>query len=123
MTSLRWVAVCMLGVVIVGGCSSKPEEAPAPPPSAELSDDLVAAYRKKHPDALIGRVMAVLPEHRLVSVGDVPVVDFKIGDAVVFVSSNDQQLTSGDVVNIVKDRVHVRYADPPSGGRPPQVKK
>jgi hypothetical protein len=118
---LHWVALCVLGAIMVGGCSPKQEEEPAPT-AAPMSDDALAAYRRKHPEALIGRVMAVLPEHRLVSVGDVSVVDFKRGDTVVFLGASDQQLTTGEVVNIVKERIHVKYNDPSSGGRAPQVR-
>ncbi len=126
MSHLRWVTVCLLGAMIVSGavnagCTPKQEEEPAPP-AAPLGDDAVAAYRKKHPEVLVGKVMAVLPEHQLVSVGDVPAVDFKRGDAVVFLGGSNEQLTTGEVVNIVNDRVHVRYADPSAGGRAPQVR-
>jgi hypothetical protein len=66
--------------------------------------------------------MAVLPEHRLVSVGDVSTVDFKRGDAVVFLGSSDEQLTTGEVVSIAGDRIHVRYNEPSGSGRAPQVR-
>jgi len=121
MPSLRWVWLCLLGAIVAGGCTRKAEEEPPPPPPA-IGEDAIAAYRKKHPEALIGRVMAVLPEHKLVSVGEVPVVDFKRGDAVVFLGTSDQKLTSGEVVNIVGERLHVKYEDPPAGGRAPQVR-
>ena len=118
MTSLRRAGLCLLGVIVFGGCTQKQPEQPKPEP-VPLSDDAVAAYRRKHPDALIGRVVAVRPQDRLVSVGDVPVVDFKRGDAVTFVSASDEQIGSGSVVDIMNERIIVRYAE--GGGREPRV--
>ena len=69
------------------------------PEPAPMSEDAVAAYRKKHPEALIGRVVAVRAQDRLVSVGDVPVVDFKRGDAVTFLGASDERVGNGDVVD------------------------
>jgi hypothetical protein len=40
----------------------------------------------------------------------------------VFLGSSDQELTTGEVVNIVGERIHVKYAEPSGSGRAPQVK-
>src|SRR6266850_584105 len=118
MRTVRFLALGVLGAILVGGCTQKQAEAPKPEP-APLSEDAVAAYRKKHPEALIGRVVAVRSEDRLVSVGDVPVVDFKRGDAVTFLGSGDERGGNGDVVDVVKERLIVRYGE--GGGREPRV--
>src|SRR6266480_4800771 len=76
-------ALWLGGAICFAGCAPKRAEQPKAEP-APLSDDAVAAYRRKHPDALIGRVVAVRGQDQLVSVGDVPVVDFRRGDAVTF---------------------------------------
>ena len=111
-------ALWLAGVVALGGCAQKQAEQPKAEP-APLSDDAVAAYRRKHPDALIGRVVAIRPQDQLVSVGDVPVVDFRRGDAVTFLSGSDQQIGNGDVIDIMNERLIVRYAQ--GGGREPRV--
>ncbi|HEV8606659.1 MAG TPA: hypothetical protein VGQ99_14890 [Tepidisphaeraceae bacterium] len=116
----RTVVVCLLGTIAWGGCTQKQPEPPAPQP-AQVGDDVIAAFRKKHPDAQIGRVIAVRPEDRLVAVGDMPVADFKRGDVVVFVSAGDEHSTGGEVVDIRKDTITVRYAEPTAGQRPPKA--
>src|SRR5947199_10796235 len=54
---LRTVGLCLLGIVLYGCTREKPPE--SKPQPAAMSDDALAAYRKKHPEALIGRVVAI----------------------------------------------------------------
>jgi hypothetical protein len=119
MTRLRWAGVGLLWANIFVGCTTQKEPQQPKPEPASLSDDAVAAYRRKHPEALIGRVVAVRPQDRLLSVGDVPVVDFRQGDAVTFLGASDQQIGSGQVINIMNERLIVRYEA--GGGREPLV--
>jgi hypothetical protein len=116
----RTVVVCLLAVIAWGGCTQKQPEAPKPQP-APVGDDVIVAFRTKHPDALVGRVIAVRPEDRLVAVGDTPVTDFKRGDVVVFVSAGDEPPSGGEVVDIRKDTITVRYSEPTAGQRPPKA--
>ena len=116
---LRTVGLCLLGIVLYGCTREKPPE--SKPQPAAMSDDALAAYRKKHPEALIGRVVAIRPEDHLLAAGDVPVADFKQGDAVVILGSSQQEITTGDVVSMGKTWLHVHYNDPASGQRPPQL--
>jgi hypothetical protein len=116
----RMVALCLLGAVLFSGCTrEKPPEAKAPP--ATIGDDVVAAYRKKHPEALIGRVMAIRPEDRLLAAGDVPVADFKRGDAVVILGAEQEQIATGDVVSIGNNWIHVQYSETAVGQRAPKL--
>jgi len=111
---LRTVGLCLLGIVLLDGCTR--QKAPeAKPQSAPISDDALAKYRKKHPEALIGRVVAIRPEDHLLAAGDVPVADFKQGDAVVILGSSEQEIATGDVVSMGKSWLHVHYNDPPTG--------
>ena len=116
---LRTVGLCLLGIVLLDGCTREkpPELKPQP---AAMSDDALASYRKKHPEALIGRVVAIRPEDHLLAAGDVPVADFKQGDAVVILGSSEQEIATGDVVSTGKSWLHVHYNDPPTGQRAPQ---
>ena len=110
MTFSRTVALCLLGAFLLSGCARQqpPQAKPAPTP---IGGDVVAAYQKKHPDALIGRVVAVRPEDRLLAAGDLPVDQIKAGDAVVTLSSDQEQIATGDVMSMGKNWVHVRYSD------------
>ena len=116
----RTVTLCLLGAFLLSGCTREKPQAAKPTPTP-ISDDAVAAYQKKHPDALIGRVVAVRPEDRLVAAGDVPVADFKPGDAVVILGSTQEQIGTGDVVSTGKSWIHVHYGETPAGGRAPQL--
>jgi hypothetical protein len=119
MTCSRTVALCLLVAVLFGGCTrEKPPETKAP--SAPIGDDVVAAYRKKHPEALIGRVVAVRPEDRLLAAGDVPAADFKRGDAVVILGGDQEQIATGDVVSIGNNWIHVQYGEA-AGQRAPKL--
>ena len=119
MRCLRTVGLCLLGIVLLDGCTQ--QKAPAPKPqAAPMSDDGLAAYRKKHPEALIGRVVAIRPEDHLLAGGDLNVDDFKRGDAVIILGSGEEQITTGDVVSMGKSWIHVHYNDPTSQ-RPPQM--
>jgi hypothetical protein len=116
---LRTVGLCLLGIVLFNGCTQQKAPEPKPQPVA-MSDDALAAYRKKHPDALIGRVVAIRPEDHLLAGGDLNVSDFKSGDAVVIFGSGEEQITTGDVVSMGKSWIHVHYNDS-TGQRPPQM--
>ena len=104
----RTVALCLLGVVLVSGCT-RPKEPETKAPPTPIGNDVVAAYQKKHPEALIGRVVAVRPEDRLLAAGEVPVGDFKNGDSVVILGSDQEQLATGNVVSMGKSWIHVHY--------------
>jgi hypothetical protein len=110
MTFSRTLALCLLGAFLLNGCTSQkqPEAKPAPSP---IGGDVVAAYQKKHPDALIGRVVSVRPQDRLVAVGNMPVDQLKTGDAVVIIGSDQEQIATGDVVSKGKEWIHVHYSD------------
>lgn len=116
----RTVVLCMLALVCFSGCATKkqPEAKPAPAP---MSDDALAAYRKKHPEALIGRVVAIRPEDRLLAAGDIPVSEFKHGDAVVILGSEQEQIATGDVVSMGNNWIHVHYGESATGARTPKL--
>ena len=118
MTFSRTLALCLLGAFLLSGCTKQqlPQAKPTPAP---IGGDAIAAYQKKHPDALIGRVVAVRPQDRLVAAGDLPVDQFKAGDAVMIIGSDQEQIATGDVVSMGKSWIHVHYSD--SAQRVPAV--
>ncbi len=117
---LRTVGLCLLMVVFFDGCTPKKAEEPKPQ-TAPISDDALAAYRKKHPEALIGRVVAIRPEDRLLAAGELPVADFKRGEAVVILGSSQEQIATGDVVSMGNNWIHVHYSEAATGQRAPQL--
>jgi len=106
----RTLALCLLGAFLLSGCTrEKPPQ--AKPALTPIGSDAVAAYQKKHPDALIGRVVAVRPQDRLIAAGHLPVDQFKAGDAVVIIGSDQEQIATGDVVSMGKEWIHVHYSE------------
>ncbi len=123
MPMARLAAALIVTTMLLAGCRSEaPQQTvvvpPAPTPvSAELRQRLAT----RAPDAVIGRVIAVLPDNRLAAVGDVPVTSFKREDVVTFIGSEDVTLVSGTVVEVLADAVHIRYELPADGQRAPAV--
>ena len=114
MNCTRTVVLCLLGVVLLGGCTrqKQPEsKAPLPP----MGDEALAAYRKKHPEALIGHVVAIRLADRLLAAGDLPVNEFKVGDA-VYARPADHKIATGDVISTGKSWIHIQYNETP--GKP-----
>ena len=122
MSIARWLGVYVIGMGMLAGCQQKTTEQPVivEPPPARLEDNARARYQALYPDAQIGRVIATLPGDRLAAVADVPVGQFNKGDAVTFVGG-EGTLVSGEVVAVVQDTLHVRYANPAAGLRAPVV--
>lgn len=122
MSIARWVGVAVIGAGFLAGCQARVTEEPVvePPPPARLPDDARERYQKLYPDAQIGRVIATLPGERLAAVADVPVQQFRRGDALTFIGA-EGTLVSGEVVAVVQDTLHVRYTAPEGERRAPVV--
>ena len=68
-----------------------------------------AMYQEINPDTRVGYIDADLPGEQLVSIADVPVEDFRVGDAITFINAQQEVIATGRVANIVGDRVHAKY--------------
>lgn len=68
-----------------------------------------AMYQEINPDTRVGYIDADLPGEQLVSVADIPVEDFRVGDAITFIDAQQQVIATGRVANIVGERVHAKY--------------
>jgi hypothetical protein len=117
---LRTVGLCLVGIVLLDGCTRQKAQEPKAQ-NVPISDDALASYRKKHPEALIGRVVAIRSQDRLLAAGDLPIVDFKRGDAVVILGSSQEQIATGDVVSMGNNWIHVHYSETATGQREPQL--
>ena len=124
MSLLRSGMAIMIALVSAAGCRQAPPEKPmeiTPPPSTVITEEVRADLQKRAPDAIIGRIIAALPEERLVAVGEVNVADFRRGEGVTLYGTEDVTLGHGEVVEILADAVHVRYPPPPQVKRAPTV--
>jgi hypothetical protein len=66
-------------------------------------------------------VIATRPQDALAAIGEVKGADFQVNQVVTFIDSNQKVLTTGTVVRILPDSVHVRYVDPDGDGRAPRI--
>ena len=122
MSMTRWAVICVMGMGLLAGCQRKAAEPVVvePPPPPRLDEDVRARYQKLYPDSHIGRVIATLPGERLAAIAELPVKQYTKGDALTFIGA-EGTLVSGEVVAVVQDTLHVRYAEPAAGQRGPVV--
>jgi hypothetical protein len=122
--STRWVpsSLCCgaIAAMLLLGCENKARE------GTPASPQVVVAIRKEitasNPDALVGVVIAVEPKGRpFAAVSDVPAEQFREGDPMTFIDSNNNQLTHGIVRRIVGNMVHVQWYPPLKDQRAPRV--
>jgi hypothetical protein len=111
--------VLITSALAVGCAKKKPPSKPSPMPATsqqvqQIRDDYFRAY----PDSRVGMVTATLKHQNgyFVSVGDVPTKDFREGEIITFVDPTRHLLTTGTVVRILPDSVHVLVDRPHSGG-------
>lgn len=122
MRIIHWVAAVAVGISLFG-CASKPKAAaPATPPlvvARQHAQRLQANYEKSDPSARVGVTLAVKAATHLAAVGDVPTKDFKSGDVISFLDANGKLVANGQVVEVQKDLLIVKY-EVPASGRAPQ---
>lgn len=91
------------------------------PPRQVDYPEAKARLQKLDPSAKVGRVIAVLPDERMASIGEINVQEFQRGQAIQIIGADDQPVASGVVLSIVNDTLHVRYNPVGEGGRRPYV--
>ena len=121
-------ASALLAVLIilfaVAGCRRKelPTTVQAQLPPREVDYPAARArIQQGDPGAKVGRVIAVLPEENMASIGDIDVRAFQRGASIQFLGADDQPVASGIVLSIVNDTLHVKYTPIGQGGRRPYV--
>jgi hypothetical protein len=111
-------------LVAVAGCQRKrmptSTDAELPPRQVDYPE-AKARLQKLDPGANVGRVIAVLPDERMASIGEINVQEFQRGQTIQIIGADDQPVASGVVLNIVNDTLHVRYNPVGEGGRRPYV--
>ena len=119
------ISLLLLVAIAVAGCApkkkpSKPSPQPATPQQVQ---EIRNAYFRAYPDSRVGVVIATLKHANgnFVAVGDVSGSDFRVGETVTFVDAKQRVLTTGTVVRVLPDSVHVVVDPPRGGGREPGV--
>src|SRR5262245_39909193 len=109
--------------ILLIGCQAKPKRPPAGYDAAtpQTLAALRTAYSHAYPDSRVGPVIGALPKDRLVAVGEVNPNDFRTGEIVTFIDSQQRVLTTGTIVRILPDQIHIQYDHPSAGGRDPAV--
>ena len=117
--------ILIAAVVVASGCApkkkpSKPSPQPATPQQVQ---EIRNAYFRAYPDSRVGVVIATLKHANgnFVAVGEVSGSEFRVGETVTFVDAKQRVLTTGTVVRVLPDSVHVALDPPRGGGREPGV--
>ena len=112
------------GVLFAGlivGCANKPAAEPVVVADsmtfARVRDDVM----RMDPKARIGQVSEVSPDENRAAVSDITTEGLKDGDIVTFLDGNQKPLTTGKIIRVLPDSIHVKYDAPLEGGRVPIV--
>lgn len=118
------LVLVIVAIVLSGGCRRKEmpttTEAELPPRPVNYPE-AKARLQKVDPGAKIGRVIAVLPDERMASIGDINVQEFQRGEPIQILGAEDQPVATAVILSIVNDTLHVRYTPVGEGGRRPYV--
>jgi hypothetical protein len=123
--SLTFIIILGSTLLAAVGCAKKkPPSKPSPMPATTKQEQQIREdYFRAYPDSRVGVVTATLKHANgyFVSVGDVPTSDFREGEIITFVDPHRHVLTTGTVVRILPDTVHVLVDRPRGDGRMPGV--
>ncbi len=110
MQSTGWVK-WVLALGLLSGCMEKPKPIPPPPePGPASPQDLArirADLRRNDPNAQVGEVEAVY--NKLVAITGLPVQDFRSGEAMTIVDSEQHLIANAVVDNVTGQYVVARY--------------
>ena len=122
MKQMRWAGIVLLGgMALAAGCQQKVQvpQGPVYPPPMPVTAESKQQLERLAPDALIGNVVAVVPESFLAAVSGILVAQIKVGDVVTFIGGEAAPVDVGVVKAIVNDTLHVSYAEPRSAAARP----
>jgi hypothetical protein len=122
----RFVAAASIALIVcLSGCAATNENSnsamPASAADAQTVQRIRDKYARAYPESRVGVVIAVLKDEPFAAVGDLPSTSgFQLNQIVTFIDRSERVLTTGTVVRILPDSVHVRYDPPKRGGRGPR---
>jgi hypothetical protein len=109
------------GIFFLSGCQAPVKNTTAPPADEETLRLVRQSFTASDPTAIVGLVIAVLPDQLYAAVGDVDVKDFNEGDAISFIDSDKKFLVNGVVKKVTSDALHIQYQPPAPNSRAPKV--
>ncbi len=123
MRTLRILSIALFASLLLTGCATRKKQAADPTFPATANMLTQVRMHAQHADraARVGLVTDADSKSRLVAVSDINPADFAVNQNVSFVDPRESALTSGTIVRILSNSIHVRY-DPPtrSGARAPR---
>jgi len=123
--SVHLVAASVVCLALFAGCASNGDSSksamPASAADAQTVQRIRDKYARAYPESRVGVVIAVLKDQPFAAVGDLgSTADFKLNQIVTFVDIHERVLTTGTIVRILPDSIHVRYDPPKRDGRAPR---
>jgi len=115
------VLPALAALCFLSGCQTPVKETAAAPADEETLRLVRQSFTASDPSAIVGLVIAVLPDPMYAAVGDVDVKDFNEGDAISFIDSNKKFLVNGVVKKVTSDALHIQYEPPAPNSRAPKV--
>jgi len=92
----------------------------APPPPAVMGDAdydrMKQMYTTANPNALVGRVEAVLPDEQRAAIGGLPTDQFRVGDVLSIIDADQKTVADATVVAVDSTLVYVEFMSPTLGG-------
>jgi uncharacterized lipoprotein YajG len=116
MRTRRIFSIALSTLLLVGCANKKKITDPTYPATANMLAQVRAHAQRVDPSARVGLVTDSDPRNKLVAVSDINPADFAIDQNVSFVDSRENALTSGTVVRILPNSIHVRYDSPTRTG-------
>ena len=115
---------CAVAVSGCGPMTGDGTEADAMPASAadpQTVQNIRDKYFRTYPESQVGVVVETLDDMPLCAVAELPApTNMREREVVTFLDRNERVLTTGTIVRILPDSIHVRYDTPPRGGREPR---
>ena len=115
------VLPALAAICFLSGCQAPAKNSNAAPADEETLRLVRQSFTASDPTAIVGLVIAVLPDQMYAAVGDVDVKDFNEGDAISFIDSNKKFLVNGVVKKVTSDALHIQYEPPAPNSRAPKV--
>ena len=124
--TLLCAAALAAWAALVAGCGDMARDDSSSPMPASAADaqsvqNIRDKYHRAYPESRVGIVIATLKNEPLVAIGELPApAELRENERVTFLDGRARVLTTGTVVRVLPDQVHVRYDAPPRGGRKPR---
>jgi len=104
-----------------GDGTSSNDAMPASAADAQTVQSIRDKYFRAYPESQVGVIIAMLKDEPLAAVGDLPsTANLRENLIVTFLDRDERVLTTGTIVRVLQDSVHVRYDPPPRSGRTPR---